>query len=83
MVRTQIRLDETQHRRLKALAVRRSKSVSELVRDGVDQVLAAAERERRWNRVWQVVGTCHDRDGASDVAVNHDTYLAEIYSGAG
>ncbi len=38
------------------------------------------EREKRWDRLWQAVGTCHDRSLADDVAVSHDTYLTEIYS---
>ena len=45
MVKAQIRLDETQHRRLKNLAAQRSTSVSQLIRDGVDRVLAAAAVE--------------------------------------
>lgn len=45
MVTAQIRLDETQHRQLKSLAARRSISVSQLVREGVDRVLAAAAVE--------------------------------------
>ncbi len=86
MVRTQILLEETQHARLKSLAARLSTTVSELVRNGVDQMLEAAdrakrgERGKRWERLWEVVGTCHDREEATDVAVNHDSYLARIYS---
>ena len=45
MVKAQIRLDETQHRRLKTLATQRSTSISQLIRDGVDRVLAAAAIE--------------------------------------
>ncbi len=42
MVKAQIRLDETKLRQLKSLAAQRSTSVSHLIREGVDQVLAAA-----------------------------------------
>lgn len=45
MVKTQIRLDETQHRQLKNLAARRSTSVSQLIREGIDRVLATAAVE--------------------------------------
>ncbi len=79
MIRTQIQLDEAQYKRLRALALERSKSVSQLVREGVIRVLREAERERRWERLWQAVGSCHDRDKATNVAEDHDAYLNRIY----
>jgi len=81
MIRTQIQLEESQHEKLKALAARRSTSISHLIREGVDQILAMAEEDPRWSRLWEVVGAFHDRDGATDVAVDHDPYLREVYSG--
>ncbi len=45
MVTAQIQLDETQHRELERLAARRSTSFSQLIREGVDRVLAAAAVE--------------------------------------
>ncbi len=81
MVRTQIRLEDTQHRKLKAMAVEHSTSLAQLVREGVDRLLENAERDRRWQKLGKSAGTCHDPQGAPDVAVNHDAYLFEIYSG--
>jgi len=42
MVKAHTLLDETKHRQLKRLAAQRSTSVSQLIREGVDRVLAAA-----------------------------------------
>ena len=81
MIRTQIQLEESQHERLKALAAKRSTSISHLVRQGVDQLLATAEEDPAWDRLWDVVGAFHDRDGATDIAVEHDAYLREAYTG--
>ncbi len=39
------------------------------------------ERESRWHRLMQAVGSCRDTDRASDVAERHDAYLSETYSG--
>ncbi len=55
MVKAQIRLDETQHRQLKSLAARRSTSVSQLIREGVDRVLAAAAVEAARRRHGELV----------------------------
>ncbi len=80
MVRTQVQLEATQHAKLKTIAERRSISVSRLVRLGVDLLIAEEERQDRLHRLMQAVGTCRDRQRASDVAERHDAYLSEIYS---
>lgn len=79
MIRTQVQLDEPQFRKLKELAARRSQSVSQLVREGVERVLTEAEQGERWDRLLAVVGTCHDLEGAADVARCHDEYLKGVY----
>ena len=79
MIRTQIQLDEDQYRRLKTLSARSSKSVAELVRRGVDTVLADAEAAGRWAAAWTAVGSAHDLQGRSDVAERHDQYLQQLY----
>lgn len=81
MVRTQIQLEEAQYQRLRTLASAQSKSVAQLVRDGVDQLLARESAARRWAKAWETVGSARDREGLSDVAREHDTYLAEAYRG--
>jgi hypothetical protein len=79
MIRTQIQLDEDQYARLRALAARRSESVAQLVREGVDRVLAAAEQSRSWEGLWRAVGSCHDPEGPGDVASEHDRHLAKAF----
>ena len=80
MIRTQIQLESDQYKRLKALAARQSKSFAQLVREGVDHVLEAEERESDWERFLTAVGSFRAEDDATDVAEHHDAYLADAYS---
>lgn len=80
MIRTQIQLEPDQYERLKALAARQSKSFAQLVREGVDHVLAVEERESAWDRFLTAVGSCRTEDAAADVAARHDEYLADAFS---
>ncbi|MBI4704130.1 MAG: CopG family transcriptional regulator [Deltaproteobacteria bacterium] len=83
MVRTQIRLEEREHGRLKAYAHRRGISLAEAVRRGVRELLrreqAAPSRELLVRRFLAVAGRHTDERGASDVAERHDDYLAEAF----
>lgn len=79
MIRTQVQLDKDQYERLKALATSRSQSIAQLVREGVEQLLTAADRRQVWERLMRAAGSCPDPDGRADVAVHHDEYLAEVY----
>jgi predicted DNA-binding protein len=80
MLRTQIQLEESQYQKLKALAVKRSRSISQLVRESVEQYLNMAERRDKWSRLWEAVGHCHEKEeGARDVARRHDDYLTGVY----
>lgn len=79
MVRTQIQLEDGQYEALKKLAAERSVSMAELVREGVEAVLAAAHQQRRWSTLWQAVGSCHEQPPLGTVSVDHDAHLAEIY----
>ena len=80
MIRTQIQLDPDQYERLKALAARQSKSFAQLVREGVDHVLAAERTETAWDRFLDAVGSCCTEDGATDVSARHDAYLADDFA---
>ena len=80
MIRTQIQLERDQYERLKELAARQSKSFAQLVREGVDHVLEAEERESGWDRFLTAVGSFRAEDDAADVAERHDAYLADAYS---
>ena len=78
MVRTQIHLTESQAQSLRKLAHRYQLSVAELIRRGVDQVLASGlsagvdQKKRK-----AMVAAGRFRSGHRDVSVRHDQYLAE------
>ena len=82
MIRTRIQLDPDQYECLKALAVRQSKSLSQLVREGVDQLLAAERSRAAWDRFLAAAGSCRagdDAPHAADVSVHHDAYLVDAF----
>ncbi len=85
MIRTQIQLTEEQHRFLREKAAEYNVSMAELVRRGVD-LLARQQtqpsREELGRRALSI-GAYDDLEGAVDVSINHDQYLAEIYTEAG
>jgi hypothetical protein len=81
VIRTQIQFTETQASRLRELASARGLSVSELVRNGVDQLLDTSPRSRDRNdlrdRARRLAGRFSSR--ISDLAAGHDAHLAKIY----
>lgn len=90
MVRTMVQLTEEQMKALKALAKARKTSVAKLVRESVEQYIVTAptelsyeeKRQRALEFVKQIRDgkfKAYDIEGKTDVAVNHDKYLAEIY----
>jgi hypothetical protein len=84
MIRTQVQLTEEQLRRLKRLAADRDVSVAELVRNGVDSILDAGERASQTDRERRALAALgRFRSGRSDVAREHDRYLAEAYAQRG
>ena len=84
MIRTQVQLTEEQLRRLKRLAADRDVSVAELVRNGVDGILDAGERASQTDRERRALAALgRFRSGRSDVAREHDRYLAEAYAQRG
>ena len=83
MERTQISLTAEQADRLRRIASKRHTSMAALIRDAVDQVVREEDgptNDELWERVFKAAGAFHDRDGATDVAENHDKYLEEIYA---
>jgi len=88
MIRTMVQLTEEQMKALKELAKARKTSVARLVRESVAQYVVIAEKasdhEEKRRRALEFIEMMkkepfHDKDGATDVSVNHDKYLAEIY----
>ena len=88
MVRTMIQLTEEQMKALKELAKARKTSVAKLVRESVAQYILSApaelsDEEKRKRALefleWVKKEKPRDIEGKTDVSVNHDKYLAEIY----
>jgi hypothetical protein len=83
MIRTQIQLTEQQHRELRRWARQRGISLAEAVRRCVAERILAEEsttaRDERVRAALAVLGKHRDPRGRSDVAEQHDRYLAEAY----
>lgn len=80
MIRTQVQLSPEQLEALRRLSAATGRSIADLVRQGVDEVLAAARRpgpEDRLERAKRVVGQFSS--GAVEVSTHHDRYLAEAF----
>ena len=77
MVRTQIQLTERQARELRKRAAERGVSMATVIREAVDMMLAAGDRDARWERAMSAVGKF--RSGPSDISEDHDRYLAEDF----
>ena len=90
MVRIMVRLTEEQLKALKEMSKARKTPVARLVRESVTQYIVAAPKELTYEekrqRALKLIrqlkdGTIQYRDieGKTDVSVNHDVYLDEIY----
>ncbi len=80
MIRTQVQLTEEQVKTLKEIATRKGVSVSEIVRQSIENTIRSdmeISYEERCRRALEVMGKF--RSGKSDVSVNHDKYLAEAF----
>jgi Arc/MetJ-type ribon-helix-helix transcriptional regulator len=62
------------------MAAERGVSMAEVIRDAVDRLPDRDDRDERWARALSAVGKGHDREGATDVSVRHDDYLAEAFA---
>jgi plasmid stability protein len=69
--RTQLYLDEGIHQRLRALAARQGRTVSDLVREAVARAYGAGHVEERLSTLDGITSLWHDRDdlGATDAYV--------------
>ena len=80
MIRTQIQLTEEQSEALKQLAAREGKTVAELVRLGVDQLISSkriVDPEELRRRSLSVAGKFHSGD--EDLSTDHDRYTVEAF----
>jgi hypothetical protein len=74
MHRTQLYLDRTIHARLKALAKRRGRTVSELVRDALALVYGSSESGERITTLRGIAGLWRDRTDLGDT----DAYVRRL-----
>src|SRR6266496_3421077 len=79
MVRTRIQLTEEQATKLKQVASERKVSVAEVIRRAIDRELTEDEMKARWDRAIEAVRRSHFRSGKSDIAEQHDAYLAQDF----
>jgi len=80
MVRTQIQLTDTQVEALRQLSSASGRSMADLIREGVDQLLAAkgnVTREERTRRALEAAGRF--ASGQSDVSREHDRHLSGAF----
>ena len=82
MIRTQVQLEERQYRVLKELSAHYQVAVAELVREAVNMLLETKREvvissDERRRRAIAAVGRYHSE--VSDLAENHDLYLAQAY----
>ena len=80
MIRTQIQLTEEQVRALKQLAAREGKSMAELIRTSVDNMLRSSillDPGERYRKAIAATGRFHD--SSQDLSLEHDRYLRESF----
>ncbi len=81
MIRTQIQLEEKQHRVLREMAAEYNVSMATLIRQSVDRFIeteAKPSREELKQRALAMAGKYYDIEGKTDLSINHDKYFAEI-----
>jgi len=77
MVRTQIQLTEEQARRVKRLSRERSVSMAEVIRSFIEIGISTEhpQRDSAYERAKRVIGRFPDKEGARDLAQEHDRHL--------
>ena len=68
MVRTQLYLDDEVHRRLRDLAERQGRTVSDLVREAVARAFGAGDIDQRISTLEGITSLWHDRRDLGDTA---------------
>jgi len=81
MIRTQIQITPEQARQLKRLAVREGKSVAELIRLSVDEMLRSGGIVNRDDLRRKAIAAAGKLSGLEDLAEKHDAYLVEALEG--
>jgi hypothetical protein len=79
MIRTQIQITPEQARLLKRLAAKEGKSVAELIRISLDEMLRAGGIQDQENLRHKARLAAGKLSGSADLADKHDDYLAQSY----
>ena len=81
MIRTQVQLTEQQRRKLRRAARAQGVSVAEIVRRCIERGIDSEipDRKDRYGRAAALLGAFRDRQGATDVSVEHDAYLDQAF----
>jgi len=79
MIRTQIQLPEEQVILLKKMAAAEHKSMAEIIRHAIDYFTKAKQPGVDQLRKRAMAATGCFRSGVNDLAVSHDSYLAEVF----
>ena len=80
MIRTQIQLPEEQYRILKEIALEKSVSMAEIIRESIEIYIRSAPYsilEDKYQRALDIIAITSS--GVTDLSTNHDDYLAEVY----
>ncbi len=75
MMRTQIQLEKEAYLTLQIIAKQSKKSISQLVRQSVDEHLKKTTSDHAWEQSLAAIGRF--QSGAKDISVNHDHYLGD------
>ena len=68
MVRTQLYLDDDVHRRLRALAERQGRTISDLVREAVDRAFGSGDIDQRISTLEGIASLWRDRRDLGETA---------------
>jgi len=81
LIRTQVQLTAEQMDSLRRMAAASGKSMAELIRQGVDHLLAGNISTTPSDRIARAIAaTGRFSSGSTDVSRNHDRYLSDAFS---
>ena len=75
MIRTQIQLESQTYEKLKAKSKGSGKSISEIVRQSLDQTIESQECDQKWVRALNSLGKF--ASGLDNLAEKHDEHLGD------
>ncbi|MEI6416391.1 MAG: hypothetical protein WCO92_01575 [Verrucomicrobiota bacterium] len=75
MLRTQIQFEKETYLTLKKAAKNAQRSISDLVRQSVEQYLQENQKKDAWKKSLASAGSFHS--GHTNISANHDQYLGD------